>query len=133
MYLDTAARAVVIGAVSRGVDSSPTPCGGGGIYVRTDKIISWIEETAARTIAKDDCTGQGDEPYDTNTGSAGDDSGDPYAGVGGCSATDDSNAGTIVLVVIAFFAFFAFPRRRRHRSVTPRGQGSEVRTPLSAA
>ena len=28
-----------IGAVSRGVDGASTPCGGGGIYVRTDKIV----------------------------------------------------------------------------------------------
>ena len=32
--------AVLVGAVSRGVDGSSTPCGGGGIYVRTDKISS---------------------------------------------------------------------------------------------
>lgn len=133
VYLDTPAGPVLIGAVSRGVDSSPTPCGGGGIYVRTDKIISWIEATAARTIAKDECAGAGDDPGGSGTGSAGNDSGDPYAGLGGCSATEGASSGTIVLVVIAFFAFFAFPRRRRSRSRPPNGPPSEVRTPLSAA
>lgn len=60
VYLDTARGAIVIASVSRGLDDSPTPCGGGGIYVRTDKLIKWIEETAQRAVAKDDCTGEGD-------------------------------------------------------------------------
>jgi len=55
VYLDTPRGTVVIGAVSRGVSGSSTPCGGGGIYVRTDKLVDWIEETTGRTIAKDSC------------------------------------------------------------------------------
>ena len=62
VYLDTPRGAVVIGAVSRGVDGAATPCGGGGIYVRTDKVIAWIEETAARAIAKDDCSAEASIP-----------------------------------------------------------------------
>ena len=52
------------------------PCGSGGIYVRTDKIIDWIEETTGRTIAKDDC---GLDPATSDADSA-------EMG-GGCSAT----------------------------------------------
>jgi len=59
VYLDTPRGVIAIGAVSRGVNASSTPCGGGGIYVRTDKVIDWIEQTTGREIAKDDCTGLG--------------------------------------------------------------------------
>jgi MYXO-CTERM domain-containing protein len=57
VYLDTPRGPVVIGAVSRGLDGSATPCGGGGIYVRTDKVAAWIESTAGRSIEKDTCEG----------------------------------------------------------------------------
>ena len=57
VYLDTANGPVVVGAVSRGVDNSATPCGGGGIYVRTDKIADWVEQTTGKEIAKDACDG----------------------------------------------------------------------------
>jgi secreted trypsin-like serine protease len=73
VYFDTPRGTVVIGAVSRGIDGAAMPCGGGGIYVRTDKVVSWIEETTGRTIAKDECSGS--------------DSADSYGEVatGGCS------------------------------------------------
>lgn len=58
VYLDTPAGTVVVGAVSRGVDGSATPCGGGGIYVRTDKLIDWIEETTERGLDVDACDGE---------------------------------------------------------------------------
>ena len=109
VYLDTPIGAVVIGAVSRGVDGSDTPCGGGGIYVRTDKIIDWIESAAARTIAKDDCVGGGDEDLADGTGSDGDDSGDEYANAGaGCSAGGSAGAGVVGLLLLALVG-----RRRR--------------------
>ncbi|HWM84587.1 MAG TPA: trypsin-like serine protease, partial [Kofleriaceae bacterium] len=38
VYLPTPYGTVVAGVVSRGLDDSPTPCGGGGIYVRPDSV-----------------------------------------------------------------------------------------------
>jgi uncharacterized protein (TIGR03382 family) len=109
VYLDTDNGPVVIGTVSRGVDNSATPCGGGGIYVRTDKIIDWIESAAARTIAKDDCVGGSDEDLADGTGAGGDDSGDEYATAGvGCSAGGGTGAGTVGISLLALLA-----RRRR--------------------
>ncbi len=96
VYLDTARGPIVIGAVSRGVDGSATPCGGGGIYVRTDKIVKWIEDTAAATIEKDDCGATGE------LGSDGDDTVEPSETTGGCSASSDASlsvAGFVVLVL----------------------------------
>jgi secreted trypsin-like serine protease len=74
VYLDTPNGTVVIASVSRGVDGAQTPCGGGGIYVRTDKVIEWIEETTGRTVAKDecladeDCTDETGDDYASTTG-----------------------------------------------------------------
>jgi endonuclease G len=53
VYLDTSRGPVLVAAVSRGLEDSATPCGGGGIYVRTDKVLAWIEQTTGREIAKD--------------------------------------------------------------------------------
>jgi len=89
VYLDTPNGTVVVGAVSRGVDGSPTPCGGGGIYVRTDNLIDWIEETTGASIAADDCKGTPhgsdlDEPTDT----------------AGCAATGGAGVGALPLVLL---------------------------------
>jgi MYXO-CTERM domain-containing protein len=64
VYLDTPRGPVVVGAVSRGLDNSATPCGGGGIYVRTDKLVQWIETTAGKAVEKDLCAAgpSGEEP-----------------------------------------------------------------------
>lgn len=81
VYLETERGPILVGAVSRGVNNSATPCGGGGIYVRTDNIIQWIEDTAGHAVMKDDCVGAApmdaaDAPTDevgcnaTGTGSA---------------------------------------------------------------
>jgi secreted trypsin-like serine protease len=101
VYLDTPNGAVVIASVSRGVDGADTPCGGGGIYVRTDKVIQWIEETTGRTVAKDECTGDEcaeEEALDEA----------PTGDEVGCSATRTSSAGTLLLV----FGVVIFARRR---------------------
>ncbi len=104
VYLDTERGPIVVGAVSRGVDNTATPCGGGGIYVRTDKIISWIEETAGKDIAKDDCTAADGTPYMAEA-----DADASATDGGGCSATRGSSAGLGLLA----FAGLALRRRRR--------------------
>ena len=121
VYLATRHGTVLAGVVSRGVESSPTPCGGGGIYVRPDGLLDWIEETAGRPISRAICRtnpdpGEGDDGGDDDGGAddGGDDSGadpgpddeepvddDGGAGLppppglisGGCSA-EDGRGGT---------------------------------------
>lgn len=105
VYLDTERGPVLIGSVSRGLDDSPTPCGGGGIYVRTDRLVRWIEETTARVIEKDDCVAEAGGPDD-------EDSGDDDSSMGGCSATSNAAWGALfVLLPIALL-------RRRRRTAT---------------
>jgi MYXO-CTERM domain-containing protein len=96
VYLDTPMGAVVVGAVSRGVEGSATPCGGGGIYVRTDKLVDWIEETTEKAVEVDDCAGTA---YRSGDDIAGD-------GQGGCAVGGGAGAGAIGLVLLAL-------RRRR--------------------
>ena len=94
VYFDTDRGPVVIGAVSRGVDGAAEPCGGGGIYVRTDKVVHWIESTTGRAVAKDDC-GLGSDA------SAGETS-------GGCAASGRGGIGGL-------FALGLLALRRRRR------------------
>ncbi|HEY5947692.1 MAG TPA: trypsin-like serine protease [Kofleriaceae bacterium] len=96
VYLDTPNGVVVVGAVSRGVDGAATPCGGGGIYVRTDKLVEWIEKTTGKTIATDECDGA------EYTGELASEVNDQV----GCAATGGSGFGAVGLVLLAL-------RRRR--------------------
>lgn len=123
VYLDTPRGTMVIAAVSRGLDNSPTPCGGGGIYVRTDKVLQWIEQTAGHPVTKDSCA-TGTTPPDGEDPAGGDDpppggGGDPsgpdndgssYGGeiTGGCS-TSGSGGG----LALGLAALGLFRRRRR--------------------
>jgi endonuclease G len=96
VYLDTPRGVIAIGAVSRGVNGSQMPCGSGGIYVRTDKIIDWIENTTGRTIATDDC------------GLAPSTATDDQVDAGGCSTTRGGAGLGLALGLLAL-------RRRRSR------------------
>ncbi|MDB4954733.1 MAG: secreted trypsin-like serine protease [Myxococcales bacterium] len=111
VYLDTPRGVIVVGAVSRGVDGSAMPCGSGGIYVRTDKTVQWIEQTTGETIAKDDCAaapGDGSNAGSgTGSGGGSNDYGSGPIETGGCSSSRDSSIGGLVLI-----ALFAIKRRR---------------------
>jgi secreted trypsin-like serine protease len=100
VYLDTPTGTVVVGAVSRGIDGSATPCGGGGIYVRTDKLIDWIEETTGRGLDVDACDGEATYRGPNVTGGASDEV--------GCSAGGGLGIGALPVVLLAL-------RRKRRR------------------
>lgn len=106
VYLETPRGTVVVGAVSRGVNNAATPCGGGGIYVRTDKIVEWIEETTSKTVMKDECADDG-SGSGTRAGPDGSDELDSAST--GCSAGGSSSSAGLVLALGALLA----GRRRR--------------------
>jgi secreted trypsin-like serine protease len=108
VYLDTTRGTMLIGSVSRGVYGSATPCGGGGIYVRTDKIVKWIEETTGQDLATDSCDGER-QKLRSNDGVL-----DDPGNSGGCAASR-SNSGTVALVIGAV-GMAARRRRSRVRS-----------------
>lgn len=104
VYLETSRGPILIGAVSRGVNNAATPCGSGGIYVRTDKIAQWIEETAGKAVTKDDCAGTENSYADENEQT-------PPADEVGCSTT---GSGTSTLGFGALALGLALARRRRY-------------------
>jgi uncharacterized protein (TIGR03382 family) len=86
IYLDDA----LIGVVSRGLaDGGNRPCGGGGVYVRADRVASWIETTTHRKVTRAACEAPADAPA-----AASED-----AGAGGCSATGGV-AGWLALALV---------------------------------
>ncbi|HTE54300.1 MAG TPA: serine protease [Kofleriaceae bacterium] len=92
VYLDTPDGIVLAGVVSRGLDSATTPCGGGGIYVRPDAVLDWIEATAGQPITRATCAAT--EPEDPTDGAGGDDSGtDDGSADDGGSTGDGSGTG----------------------------------------
>jgi len=124
VYLETPRGTVVVGAVSRGVNNSATPCGGGGIYVRTDKIVQWIEQTTSKTVMKDDCTGGGSGTGEGSGTGSGGDGPDEFGNVsGGCNVGDSSGStGGILLALGALLA-----RRRRGWAAKPAEDPTPVR------
>jgi len=55
LYLQAGDDWYLVGITSRGVNGS-TNCGAGGIYVRPDALVDWIEEESGQTLARPDCT-----------------------------------------------------------------------------
>lgn len=124
VYLDTPRGTVVVGAVSRGLDNAATPCGGGGIYVRTDKMLQWIETTAGKPVSKDSCAGGSNPPSNPDDpsgggggtptgpgGGAGEDMSNPSNEItGGCSTGGGATGGLAVMVAMLLGGL----RRRRN-------------------
>ena len=100
VFMDTPRGPILVGAVSRETESATNPCGDGGIYVRTDKVVAWLEQTSGRTIAKDDCRVGSPMDPDPKPAAAGD-------VVGGCNV---GGAGAGLLGVL--IAITGLRRRR---------------------
>ena len=127
VYLQTADADYLIGVTSRGLESSPTPCGGGGIYTRADAVATWIEQESGATLPMADCQSDGGgnsapeepgEPGDESPGEGGEPGGDsdsqPGDGsgdgtgqstvTGGCSAGGDSPLGSAAFLLLLMAA-----------------------------
>lgn len=98
VYLNTPRGYVVIGAVSRAYDNATQACGQGGIYVRADKVLQWIETTAGKTVSKDNCAASPpdpdpNDPNNPDNPNNPDDPNNPNPSndvVGGCSSSGGS-------------------------------------------
>lgn len=55
LYLDDPSGIMLVGVTSRGYRGTDAPCSEGGIWVRPDAVIDWIEATAAITIPRATC------------------------------------------------------------------------------
>ena len=129
IYLDTAQGPALVGVVSRASSVAGPPCGDGGVYVRADKVVPWIQRVTHESVARTRCTGAGDQDTPvTQSGSTGDtggstgDTGDASHGsaassagdaTGGCAAGGGAG-GSLVIALVALAA--AGLDRRRARS-----------------
>ncbi len=87
VYLDTAEGPVLIGVVSRGLATGGAPCGHGGVYIRADKVVSWVQKVTGARIQRSTCDGQAD------------DAGGEVPG-GGCSTSGAAGSAVVALAGI---------------------------------
>jgi MYXO-CTERM domain-containing protein len=55
LYLLTDIGEFLVGITSRGFDDFDVVCGEGGIYVRPDAVLDWIEQESGRTLPRATC------------------------------------------------------------------------------
>ena len=89
--------------VSRASATVGPPCGQSGVYVRADKVVSWIERVTHVTVPRTTCKGAADESTLADEPVSGDS--------GGCAAGGGS--GGLMLLLGALAA-------SRHRRARPR-------------
>lgn len=77
IFLNTDAGDFLVGITSRGWDDVTVDCGQGGIYVRPDAVLSWLEDASGWDLAEPDCGAGAAAPEPTESGAL---------PVGGCSA-----------------------------------------------
>jgi secreted trypsin-like serine protease len=103
IYLDTMHGPVLVGVVSRGEAAIGKPCGGGGVYVRADAVVPWIEKTTGRKLTRSTC----DSPADGEGDGTGDGAGD----TGGCQVGRGLVGGGALVGLIILTILCAIPRR----------------------
>ena len=68
LFLDRVDGPLLLGVTSRASLPSENPCGDGGIYVRVDAIVDWIEATSGVALSHPDCVGWNAPPAPTADG-----------------------------------------------------------------
>lgn len=131
LYIPTATGPALIGVVSRGLALSQYPCGEGGVFVRADRVVRWIETESGRKLLRAACDPPADDPSTMPDGSQGsggsadsDGSGEG-AEAAGCNAAGGAlSAGTALVTGFTFscalLCLGAMRRSRRARRVTTR-------------
>lgn len=96
VFLNTKQGPALVGIVSRGIAVPGSTCADGGVYVRADKIVSWVQRVTGVDLDPSTCSVPAD------------DAGEAEVEEGGCSAGGSAGLG-IGLVLLAL------TRRRRGR------------------
>lgn len=60
VFMETAEGPALLGVVSRGLAIPGAACGGGGVYVRADKIVSWAQSITGVDFKPAPCEGSAD-------------------------------------------------------------------------
>lgn len=108
LYLLTDEGDYLLGLTSRGVEGGESTCGHGGIYVRADAIVDWVEAETGVELARPPCA-QADTGPDSGEGEGG-----PSEPGCGCSTSSPGAAAW------GLWALLAWARRR---SATPAAPG----------
>ncbi len=121
VYIGTSRGPALVGVVSRGLASWSEPCGEGGVFVRAENVIDWIEKTSARSVDRVECDMPADAP--------GTDSGNTVFDGGGCNAVGGAAGGGGSLLVSGFVAVYGALcvlglRRARRRARGDRRRGT---------
>lgn len=99
VYIETAEGPALVGIVSRGLATFGEPCGEGGVFVRADKVVSWIQSVSGRKVDRVPCDLPADAPA--------------IAEAGGCAATPGLlGAGWAVYYALVCIAVMRGSRRR---------------------
>lgn len=123
VYISTASGPALVGIVSRGVSAVGNPCDSGGVYVRADKIVAWVQSVTDRRIDRVPCVAPagdgGDAPADGDVGarddgseSESDDDGRSDEASGGCNAAGAVGSG----FALYYAALVVLGLRRTRRS-----------------
>lgn len=106
VYADAPGGPALLGVVSRGAVVAGAPCGGGGVFVRADKVVAWIEQVTHETVSRARCARDGEADGDADPAAS-----EPDAG--GCAA--GGGTGGLLGAVSLFGALGALGRARRAR------------------
>lgn len=95
LYYDHKGETYLVGITSRGYITS-WDCGEGGIYVRPDAVIDWIEETIGASLPTPDCDNNNSDEDDSNEDDSDEDdsSDNSTPGDGSDGGQEDGNAGS---------------------------------------
>lgn len=114
-YLATADGFALAGVVSRGLDVPGLPCGQGGIYVRADKVVAWIQSVTDRKLVRAACARPGDDPDQDGDEQGGSGSGDVGESAGCSAASNSAGAAPLVGLVLLAIGRGVVPSRRASR------------------
>ncbi len=104
LYLDTPGGPALVGVVSRGLAVGPA-CGRATIYVRADKVVSWVRSVTGVQLERSSCDAPG--PADGEHGD-----GEREVSMGGCSSTRGwGGVGLCLAVVIAIAGMWRANKR----------------------
>ncbi len=95
LYVEGPDGPVLAGITSRSALPAPTNCGSGGLYVRVDAIVDWIEATSGQTLPAQPC----DPPLNQDTAVGPADTGLATGGPESCGCANSSAPGSGLLVV----------------------------------
>ena len=115
VFAATSGGPALMGVVSRGLSVGGAPCGGGGIYVRADRVVAWVMRLTGRVPARSRCAADGPADGTGEAAAAPDLGAGVDADAGGCNASGAAAGSGALLLIAACASVLA-----RRRVLTPR-------------